>query len=110
MQVYSFLITCLIFVSGLGYGYVLLRNRASGLFLFRLGLGLWAAGHLVLLAGLSGFLNTPLIWSVILAGVFLLFTQYGMLRKQLVEAFSNPKIVLDYRGHVIKFLFRVEFG
>ena len=91
MQLYSLLIACLIFASGLGYGYVLLRNRASGLFLFRLGLGLWVAGHLVLLAGLAGFLKTPLIWSVILAGVFLLFTQYGMLRKQLVEVFSKQQ-------------------
>ena len=69
----SFVVTLLIFMGSTGYGLTLLRKNTTGIFIFRLGLGLWLVAHLVYLAGLLGQLHSFLIWSAVILGVFLLF-------------------------------------
>lgn len=88
---YSVLITILIFAGSLGFGTVLLRQNIPGIFVYRFGLGLWLMAHLVYLSGLVQLLNTTLIWSLLLAGVFLLFLQISTLREQVGDFLKHFK-------------------
>ena len=71
----SILITLGVFLSAIGYGFVLpLRGRGEGL-LLRLGVGLWLIAHLVFLLGLTSLLYSISLLVVLLPGVALLIVR-----------------------------------